>query len=174
MADLVAFLLLRSQHPVGHLPQAGLKPERFRQILGGRRDNQLPFHLCVESRLASPKALIPRGESRIQDQYAMPAANCLWGEHPMVRALACRQDERMKNIGFSNTELSASARLPAPAARLKPTAVAVRTRRDEVARKAYFIYLNQGCPEGRDVQHWLAAEAQMTAPTKAVAATSLR
>lgn len=32
---------------------------------------------------------------------------------------------------------------------------------DEVARKAYFTYVNAGCPEGCDVQHWLNAEAQI-------------
>jgi hypothetical protein len=35
--------------------------------------------------------------------------------------------------------------------------------RDEVARKAYDIYLKEGCPQGRDVQHWLEAEAKMSA-----------
>ena len=35
--------------------------------------------------------------------------------------------------------------------------------RDEVARKAYFSYVNQGSPQGRDVQHWLAAEAELIA-----------
>jgi hypothetical protein len=34
---------------------------------------------------------------------------------------------------------------------------------DEVARKAYFTYENEGAPQGRDVQHWLAAEAQLIA-----------
>lgn len=34
---------------------------------------------------------------------------------------------------------------------------------DEVARKAYFSYLNEGSLPGRDVQHWLAAEAELTA-----------
>ena len=34
---------------------------------------------------------------------------------------------------------------------------------DEVARKAYFTYVNQGSPPGRDVQHWLEAEAQLLA-----------
>jgi hypothetical protein len=33
---------------------------------------------------------------------------------------------------------------------------------DEVARKAYFAYVNEGSPEGRDVQHWLDAEAALT------------
>ena len=33
--------------------------------------------------------------------------------------------------------------------------------RDEVAKRAYSIYLSQGRPQGQDVQHWLKAEAQM-------------
>jgi hypothetical protein len=34
---------------------------------------------------------------------------------------------------------------------------------DELARKAYFSYENEGSRPGRDVQHWLAAEAELTA-----------
>jgi hypothetical protein len=34
---------------------------------------------------------------------------------------------------------------------------------DEVARKAYFSYVNQGSSQGHEVQHWLAAEAQLIA-----------
>jgi len=34
---------------------------------------------------------------------------------------------------------------------------------DEVARRAYFAYENQGSLPGRDVQHWLAAEAELIA-----------
>ena len=29
--------------------------------------------------------------------------------------------------------------------------------------KAYFVYMNQSCPQGHDVQHWLETEAQMIA-----------
>jgi Protein of unknown function (DUF2934) len=32
---------------------------------------------------------------------------------------------------------------------------------DEVARKAYFSYVNQGSSSGHEVQHWLAAEAEL-------------
>ena len=32
---------------------------------------------------------------------------------------------------------------------------------DEVAKKAYFRYVNEGSGAGHDVQHWLAAEAQL-------------
>jgi Fe-S cluster biosynthesis and repair protein YggX len=34
---------------------------------------------------------------------------------------------------------------------------------DEVARRAYLNYINQGAQPGHDVQHWLAAEAQLIA-----------
>jgi len=34
---------------------------------------------------------------------------------------------------------------------------------DEVARKAYFCYVNEGSPEGCAVQHWLQAEADLIA-----------
>lgn len=38
--------------------------------------------------------------------------------------------------------------------------------RDEVARSAYFTYLNQGSLHGHDVEHWLAAEAELVAERK--------
>jgi hypothetical protein len=34
---------------------------------------------------------------------------------------------------------------------------------DEVARKAYFAYVNQGSRDGHEVQHWLAAEQELIA-----------
>ena len=37
---------------------------------------------------------------------------------------------------------------------------------DEVARRAYFSYVNEGSLPGRHVQHWLAAEAELIAERK--------
>jgi hypothetical protein len=34
---------------------------------------------------------------------------------------------------------------------------------DEVARRAYFSHVNQGSRPGHEVQHWLAAEAELIA-----------
>ncbi|HWN95219.1 MAG TPA: DUF2934 domain-containing protein [Methylomirabilota bacterium] len=34
---------------------------------------------------------------------------------------------------------------------------------DEVARRAYFSYVNHGSAPGHDVQHWLVAEAELIA-----------
>jgi hypothetical protein len=34
---------------------------------------------------------------------------------------------------------------------------------DEVARRAYFNYMNQGSLPGYEVQHWLEAEAELIA-----------
>ena len=58
-----------------------------------------------------------------------------------------------------------------PASSPQPTAAVDLNQRetgfvpspDEVARRAYFTYLNEGSPQGRDVQHWLAAEAELVA-----------
>jgi len=32
---------------------------------------------------------------------------------------------------------------------------------DEVARRAYFIYVNQGSQPGHEMEHWMAAEAEL-------------
>ena len=32
----------------------------------------------------------------------------------------------------------------------------------EIATRAYFIYVSAGLPDGRQMQHWLEAEAQLT------------
>jgi hypothetical protein len=37
---------------------------------------------------------------------------------------------------------------------------------DEVARRAYFAFENQGSVQGQHVQHWLAAEAELIAERK--------
>jgi len=32
---------------------------------------------------------------------------------------------------------------------------------EDVARRAYFTYLNEGSPQGRQERHWLEAESQL-------------
>jgi hypothetical protein len=57
------------------------------------------------------------------------------------------------------------ARAPQPAAvaEVKRNEGDFAPSADEVARRAYFTYENEGSPQGRDVQHWLAAEAELIA-----------
>ncbi len=43
---------------------------------------------------------------------------------------------------------------PAPQSEMELTDV-------EIATRAYFIYVSEGCPPGREMQHWLDAEAQL-------------
>ena len=38
---------------------------------------------------------------------------------------------------------------------------ATKPAQDEVAKKAYAIYLKEGRPQGRDMQNWLEAETNM-------------
>ncbi len=47
------------------------------------------------------------------------------------------------------------------AAELKQKGIDFSPSTDEVARRAYFSYLNEGSRPGQDVQHWLTAEAQL-------------
>ena len=49
-----------------------------------------------------------------------------------------------------------------PAADAGRTGIKAKPSHDKVARKAYEIYLKEGCPQGRDVQHWLDAETQLS------------
>ena len=60
----------------------------------------------------------------------------------------------------------ASALSPAVTTNLDQTATAFVPSPDEVARRAYFAYVNEGSRPGHDVQHWLDAEAQLLAERK--------
>ena len=67
------------------------------------------------------------------------------------------QDQNQKPAGAS--------RLPA-AADLNQNEIDFTPAPDEVARRAYFSYENQGSLPGHDVQHWLKAEAELIAERK--------
>jgi Protein of unknown function (DUF2934) len=71
----------------------------------------------------------------------------------------------MKHKRFSQNqnEKPASAAQPTAAADFNQTAVDFVPSPEEVARRAYFSYVNQGSLPGHEVQHWLEAEAQLLA-----------
>jgi hypothetical protein len=70
----------------------------------------------------------------------------------------------MKHHFSSNqNQEPASAAQPTAAADLNASAIDFVPSPDEVARRAYFSYVNEGSLPGHDVQHWLEAEAQMLA-----------
>ena len=60
-------------------------------------------------------------------------------------------------------QASADTSLTLAAANSSENAMNFVASPDEVARRAYFNYQNEGSLPGRDVQHWLAAEAQLLA-----------
>ena len=59
--------------------------------------------------------------------------------------------------------------VPKPVARKSPKktvsapAPAVATKSDEIARRAYQLFLEQGAQHGRDLEHWLTAERELDA-----------
>ena len=67
----------------------------------------------------------------------------------------------MKNNEFPQDQKPAGALRPIPV--LGPTQNETNfvPSPDEVARRAYFAYVNQGSPQGHEVQHWLQAEAEL-------------
>jgi hypothetical protein len=69
----------------------------------------------------------------------------------------------MKLNKYPQDQNAPNASRPVPVATLDQRAAEYVPSPDEVARRAYFSYVNQGSPPGRDVQHWLEAEAQLLA-----------
>ena len=61
----------------------------------------------------------------------------------------------------SQRENAACAHPTAPVAHSNQTGMG-KPSHDEVAARAYEIYRQEGCPQGRDVQHWLEAEKQVS------------
>jgi hypothetical protein len=64
---------------------------------------------------------------------------------------------------LNQNQKPASIEQPITAVSLSQNEINFAPSPDEVARKAYFNYVNQGSSQGREVQHWLAAEAELIA-----------
>lgn len=70
---------------------------------------------------------------------------------------------RHNKITHSQIQKPAAALLPTATAQMVKTELAFTPSPDEVARKAYFAYVNEGSRPGHEVQHWLSAEADLIA-----------
>ena len=68
-----------------------------------------------------------------------------------------------KKISQDQNQKPAGASVSAAVANLNQNEIDFAPSPDEVARRAYFNYVNQGSLPGHDVQHWLEAEAQLLA-----------
>ncbi|MGE3854832.1 MAG: DUF2934 domain-containing protein [Planctomycetota bacterium] len=62
-----------------------------------------------------------------------------------------------QNIATSSATLTDGA----VAKTLRATATPTPTR-EQIAERAYHIYLENGCPDGQSVEHWLQAEKELT------------
>ena len=71
----------------------------------------------------------------------------------------------MKENKYPQNQSQKPAGAPQPISplALKVNEIAFIPPPDEVARRAYFTYVNQGSRDGHEVQHWLAAEAELIA-----------
>ena len=69
----------------------------------------------------------------------------------------------MKHHKLSKTQQAVIAPRPTSSAGLDADEINFSPSPDEVARKAYFAYENQGSQPGHEVQHWLKTEADLIA-----------
>jgi hypothetical protein len=72
-------------------------------------------------------------------------------------------DMKDKNSQSHQDKKMTGASPPTTAAGLSQNEINFEPSADEVARRAYFNYENQGSVPGHDVQHWLGAEAELIA-----------
>ena len=74
----------------------------------------------------------------------------------------------MKQNKFSQEQKQkpTSAAQPTSAVPMSQSEIDFTPSSDEVARRAYFAYENKGSLDGHEVQHWLAAEAELIAERK--------
>jgi hypothetical protein len=73
---------------------------------------------------------------------------------------------RHKSFSPDQNQKPAGASRPTAAADLNQNEIDFAPSPDEVARKAYFSYVNEGSLPGHEVQHWLEAEAELIAERK--------
>jgi hypothetical protein len=73
---------------------------------------------------------------------------------------------RHKSFSQDQNQKPAGASRPTAAADLNQNEIDFAPSPDEVARKAYFSYVNEGSLPGHAVQHWLEAEAELIAERK--------
>ena len=69
----------------------------------------------------------------------------------------------MRHHKLSKTQQAVIAPRPTTAAGIDQNEINFTPSTDEVARKAYFAYENQGSQPGHEVHHWLKAEADLIA-----------
>ena len=67
----------------------------------------------------------------------------------------------MKQKDSFQSKQSADTQHLAPMTNLNRSKINVQPSREEVAKRAYAMYLNQGCLQGHDLEHWLLAEAEI-------------
>jgi hypothetical protein len=86
-----------------------------------------------------------------------------WGEHPIADTPLPAYPHCMKHNEFSENQNQkpANASRPIASADLNQNEIDFAPAPDEVARRAYFSYVNQGSMQGHEVQHWLEAEAEL-------------
>ncbi|MCU0915978.1 MAG: DUF2934 domain-containing protein [Planctomycetes bacterium] len=76
-----------------------------------------------------------------------------------------RQETRENGISTSSSQAGgATAAAPRRSgAKSRPAADGPKITHDQIARRAHELWVQQGCPHGRDRENWFEAEKQLRA-----------
>jgi transcription initiation factor TFIIIB Brf1 subunit/transcription initiation factor TFIIB len=75
-----------------------------------------------------------------------------------------QQAERFRRLEMSISDAAAIKAINELSDELEMTAAELE-RHHRIRERAHEIWLERGCPTGRDVEHWVAAEREIDAPT---------
>ncbi len=106
--------------------------------------------------------------SQIRYASARQAPAREWGKHPIadIPLQTYAPFMTQKDLSRKQNQKTPGAPLPTLAAPMSQDEIDITPSPDEVARRAYFAYENQGSRQGHEVQHWLKAEAELIAERK--------
>ena len=85
----------------------------------------------------------------------------------MVSGFWARYHRWMKNVLVSRKGNRTPSKVSAlPDEKIAGPDLEISPTSGEISQQAYYIYLNEGSPQGREAQHWLDAETQLSAARK--------
>ena len=109
----------------------------------------------------------PEPDQQAGSSPALAHSRNYWGEHPIAGTLFTDDAVFMITRDHFQIEKSAGSLVISPITSPLQSRTINEPSREEIARKAYFLYLDHGGPEGQDQQHWIEAETLMRAECNA-------
>jgi len=122
-----------------------------------------PQQLHVEGACFRNQATLVTGQQSARagsSPYCYPWRILKLSHHAGLEFVEVALGSGLEDAGIRST--TASGGKDSMARELSESQQQTQPAHDEIARRAYEIFLEQGCPNGHDADHWLQAEAQLS------------